>query len=79
MSNAQWYERFNTRYEVAKLVGVQFDQCEALWEYCAGLRGPGVTYSSLFAVDQSKVRESAKERYLAYLFIQNSGSQHELL
>ncbi len=43
------------------------------------MRGPGVTYSLLTEVDQSKVRESAKERYLAYLFIQNSGSQHELL
>jgi hypothetical protein len=37
LTNAQWYKRFNIRYEVAKSVGVEFNKFECLWEYCAGM------------------------------------------
>ena len=81
LTNAQWYKRFNTRYEVAKSVGAEFDKCECLWEYCAGMlnNNAGTKYSTLSPSDQQKARENGKERYLAHFFIQNSGAQHETL
>ena len=45
LSNAQWYEHFNMRYDVAKSVGVKFDKFECLWEYCAGLQHAGAKYA----------------------------------
>ena len=79
LTNAQWYERFNTRYEVAKSVGVEFDKFECLWEYCARLISPGIKYAVLSPADQLKARENAEERYLAYIFIQNSAAKHDTL
>ena len=37
----------------------------------------GVTYNSLSADKQKEVHESAEERYLAYIFIQKNGLQHD--
>ena len=77
LSNTQWYERFNTRYDVARLVGVEFGH-KILWEYCAQAthsRG----YDSLTLAEQTAIRQSAEERYLVYLFLVNSGAQHDLL
>jgi hypothetical protein len=34
MTNMEWYERHNTKCEVAESVGVSFD-FEKIWEYCA--------------------------------------------
>ena len=34
LSNMQYVEKFNTRYDVAKSVGVEFGYL-TLWEYCA--------------------------------------------
>ena len=66
---------------MAKFVGVSFDQFKVLWEYCAGLlnNNANVEYKNLSADDQKKARENAEERYLAYIFIQNGGNQHETL
>jgi hypothetical protein len=36
LTNAQWYKHFNTCYEVARSIGVEFDNVTLLWEYCAG-------------------------------------------
>ena len=77
--NVQWYERFNTRYKVAKLVGAEFNCFEVLWDYCANLISPGSSFNDLDFDDQKKSKEMAEERYLAYIFIQNSGSHHETL
>ncbi len=33
-TNNEWYERFNTKVEVAESVGVSFD-FKMIWEYCA--------------------------------------------
>ena len=37
-SNAVWYEKFNTRVDVAESVGVQFNNFTYLWEYCCAAR-----------------------------------------
>ena len=34
LTNNKWYDRFNTKVEVAKSVGVNFN-FEKIWEYCA--------------------------------------------
>ncbi len=47
LTNAQWYERFNTHYNVAKSIGVEFDKFECLWEYCTGLLSPGTKYAGI--------------------------------
>ncbi len=54
LTNAQWYERFNTRYKVARSIGVEFDNVTLLWEYCAGLlnNGAGAPYASLTPAEQ---------------------------
>ncbi len=33
-SNTQWYEKLNTRVDVAESVGVRFDNFPSLWTYC---------------------------------------------
>jgi hypothetical protein len=79
LSNAMWYKRFNTRYEVAKSVGVKFDTLEVLREYCAGLlnNGAGVSYTSLTLANKILAKKNAEERYMAFLIVHNSGYQHD--
>jgi hypothetical protein len=81
LTTAQWYKHFNTCYEVARSIGVEFDNVTLLWEYCAGLlnNGAGAPYASLTQAEQDKARKSVGERYLAYILIQNAGNQHDLL
>jgi hypothetical protein len=77
LSNTQWYERFNTRHDVARSVGVDFGH-KVLWEYCAQAkfsRG----YDSLGSAEQISIKQAAEDRYLAYLLLVNSGVQHDLL
>ena len=52
-----------------------------LYEYCVGLlnNNAGVEYKNLSSNDQAKARENAEEHYLAYIFTQNSMSQHDAL
>ena len=72
-SNAQWYEKFNTRVDVAESVGVEFDSFKCLWDYCCEARGWG-DYDTLTTADQDTIRGDSKERLLAYLLINNSSS-----
>ena len=39
MSNSQWYEKFNTRVDVAESVGVEFDVYRSMWDYCIESKG----------------------------------------
>jgi hypothetical protein len=77
LSNTQWYERFNTRYDVARSDGVEFGH-KVLWEFCAQSIH-SKSYDSLTLAKQTATKQSAEERYLAYLFLINSGAQHDLL
>ena len=71
MSNSQWYEKFNTRVDVAESVGVKFDQFDSLWDYCCTAKGWG-KYGTLTTKEQEEIRSDSKERLLAYLIIKNS-------
>jgi hypothetical protein len=77
LTNAQWYEQFNTRVEVAKSVGVDFGQ-QVLWEYSAQEQY-SMDFNSLPEEEQAEVKKSAEERHMAYLMIQNAGSKHDNL
>jgi hypothetical protein len=74
-TNNEWYERFNTKMEVAESVGVSFD-FEKIWEYCA-LEAHKAAYTSLKPDKQEAVRVSARERFLSYALIKTSNSKHD--
>ena len=63
--NAQWYEKLNTRVDVAESVGAQFDNFLCLWEYCCQVRGWN-EYATLAVNKQATIRSDSKERVLAY-------------
>ena len=76
MTNNEWYDRFNTKVEVAESVGVSFD-FEKIWEYCAQ-EAHKATYSLLQPDEQeAAVRASAKERFLSFALIKTSNSKHD--
>jgi hypothetical protein len=75
LSNNEWYDWFNTKVEVAKLVGVSFD-FEKIWEYCA-LEAHKAAYILLQPDEQEAVRVSARERFLLYALIKTSSSKHD--
>ena len=77
LSNTQYVEKFNTRYDVAKSVGVEFGYA-SLWEYCAKDVHKS-NYDSLTSAEQREVREDAEERYISYILIHNSSNLHESL
>ncbi len=74
-TNNKWYDRFNTKVEVAKSVGVSFD-FEKIWEYCA-LEAHKAAYTLLKPDEQEAVRVSARERFLLYALIKMSNSKHD--
>jgi hypothetical protein len=73
MSNAQWYERFCRRVDVAESVGVQFDSFKHLWDYCIKQKGWN-DYDSLTPDEQATICSESKERLFAYLLIKNNSS-----
>jgi hypothetical protein len=74
LSNPQWYERFNTKFDVIGAIGVT-QQHKVLLEYVAQ-----VSYTRAFTdlgpVEQQLVRDDAEERYVSYAFLRQSGTQH---
>jgi len=77
LSNAAFMEKMNTRFDVAKSVGVDFGW-HNLWEHCAK-QTHKQSYDQLTIDEMEEVREDAEERYLAYHMIHNSSSLHETL
>ena len=74
-TNNEWYERFNTKVEVAESVGVSFD-FKTIWEYCA-MEAHKASYTLLTSDEQEAVRVSARERFLSYALIKTSNSKHD--
>jgi hypothetical protein len=71
MSNAKWYEQFNTRVDVANAVSVTREH-KAILEYVAQETHTN-NFDNLTNIQKDEVREDAKEWYLAYCMLQNSG------
>jgi hypothetical protein len=63
LNNMQWYERFNTRHDVAHSIGVELGH-KVLWEYCAHLKH-SMSYDMLGTTNQAAMRQEAEDRYLA--------------
>ncbi len=74
-TNNEWYDRFNTKVEVAESVGVSFD-FETIWEYCV-LEAHKAAYTLLKPDEQEAVRVSAWERFLSYALIKTSNFKHD--
>ena len=77
LTDHQWVERMRTRWEIAKSVGVE-RFCTVWVDYCARKKH-STDYDTLTPDQQSLIRDEAEERYIAYLIVLNSGSQHEHL
>ena len=77
LTNAQWYERFNTKIDVGEAIGVT-RQHKVLLEYVAQ-EMHAQTFATLSAAEQEAVRTDAEERYISYAFLRQSGNQHKNL
>ena len=77
LSNPQWYERFNTRVDVATAISVT-RQHKVLLEYVAQ-QVHSQAYDTLGDADKQTVREDTEERYISYVFLKQSGTQHSNL
>ena len=75
MSDAQWHERFHTIVEIAKSLGVSF-QHDGLLEYVAKEMYEGMSYSSLSDVQKAAVDKEEEAKFIAYMFLRQSGKQH---
>ena len=74
LSNKQWYKRFNTRIDVGTAIGVT-RQHTVLLEHVA--QETGTTFAAQSAVEQKATRGKAEEPYLSYVFLRQSGKQHQ--
>ena len=72
-TNTQWYEKLNTRVDVAESVGVEFDKFKCLWDYCCKARGLG-EFNTLTTTEQETVKSNSKKHLLTYLLITNSSN-----
>ena len=74
MSNPQWYERFNTKVDVREAIGVN-RQRKVILEYMAqDLYNQ--TFSAPAEAEQTVTHEDAKEHYLSYALLRQSGTRH---
>ena len=78
LTNEQWYERFNTRIDVGSAIGVT-RQHRILLEHVASETSPATTFDAMSPDEQLETRQKAKERYLSYVFLRQSGKQHNKL
>jgi hypothetical protein len=74
ISNPQWYERFNTKFDVSGAIGLT-RQYILLLEYVAQ-ESYTRSFTDLGPVEQQLVRDDAEERYVPYAFLCQSGTQH---
>ena len=77
LSNAQYYEKFNTRVDVAKAVGVTRTHKGAVSHTAKLLHKK--EFEDLTNDEKVAVKDEAEERYYAYVMLQNSSSVHAKL
>jgi hypothetical protein len=74
ITNAQWYERFNTKVDVVSVIGVTH-QHKVLLEYVAQ-ETHTQSFGDLTANQQEVVHNDAEEWFLAYVFLKQSGKKN---
>jgi hypothetical protein len=72
LPNTEWYERFNTKAEVAELVGCVFGK---ILDYCAELEFKA-PYQGLSTAEQTVVEIQARERFMANGLLKTSSNSH---
>ena len=75
MTNTEWYERFNTKVEVAESVGCKFANDKTL-DYCAELQYKK-SYALLGVTEQDAVDVLARDRFMAFGLLKTSSSSHD--
>jgi hypothetical protein len=78
LTNEQWYGRFNTRIDVGGAIGVTRPY-QVLLEHVASEESPPILFAAMPSAQQTATREKAEERYLSYVFLRQSGKQHNKL
>ena len=74
MTNPQWYERFNTKVDVSKLIGVTRQHKELLEYVSQELNS--MDFESCAQDQKEAVIIDSEERYLSYALLRHSGNQH---
>jgi hypothetical protein len=74
MSNPQWNEKFNTKVDVRSAIGIT-QQHKVLLEYVAQ-ENHTLAFTALSDEQKQPVCEDAKEHYISYAFLHQSGAQH---
>jgi hypothetical protein len=77
LSNPQWYKRFNTKVDVSEAIGVT-RQHKVILDYVAQ-ESYTKSFEGLGVAEQNFVRDDAKELYVSYAFLRQSGIQHGIL
>ena len=75
MTNTEWYERFNTKVEVAESVGCKF-ACDKTLDYCAELQYK-MSYARLGPAEQAAVDILARDRFIAFGLLKTSSNSHD--
>ena len=79
LTNAQWYEKFNTKVDVGSAIGVTRVHQVLTDLVTKEDYGETQKFETLTADQQADVLEDAQERYLSYIFLRQSGKQHNKL
>ena len=75
LSNDQWAERFNMKVDVGAAIGMKWSH-PALLE-CVAQDVHKKRCKDLSTEEQQDVEEDAEERFLAHMFLRQSGKQHD--
>ena len=78
LTNAQWYEKFNSRVDVATACGVEFGH-QVLYDYQMNIDHPATpptTWNQLTDAQKTEVKSKSRERLLAYIMLRQSGKKH---
>jgi hypothetical protein len=79
LTNAQWYEKFNTRVDVAESIGVSFESKGLLEHQTKEDHDAATTFKSLNDDQKQLIRLKVRETFLTYVMLRNSGKQHTAL
>ena len=77
MTNDQWYERFNTKFDVGTSIGVT-RQHSVILEWTAQSTY-SASYQDITNDQKIEIQKDAEEMYLAYIFLKQSSKTSENL
>ena len=71
LTKDQWYERFNTKVDIGSAIG------KFLLKYVA--QESNIKYDEMSTEEQEDFKKNSEEIYLSYVFLRQSGKQHNKL